>query len=65
MLYAANNDGGYICIINVPTAMLDLPIVNPNSETNRAFGPFTERIPEVGTKVAVILEPLPAPKKGK
>ena len=64
--YGANGDGGFICIYNSPVAMLDLPVTNPNKDPQgegREFQPFTERIPPIGTKVSVILEPDPEAKK--
>lgn len=58
-IYAANAEGGYVYIINMPTAMLDLPIQNrPGAPENRSYEPFTEHIPEVGTPVMVIFEPV-------
>ncbi len=56
-IYAANTDGAYICVINVPTAMLDLPVHTPSAPENRAFEPFTEHIPPEGTPVILILAP--------
>jgi hypothetical protein len=54
--YAANS-GDLICVCNMPDAMLDLPVKNPNTEPeSRIYEAFTERIPPVGTKVEVILE---------
>jgi hypothetical protein len=46
----------------VPTAMLDLPVASSNNPDFRIYQPHTERIPELGTRVAVILEPLPEKK---
>lgn len=57
-IYLANSDGGYICVTNVPTAMLDLPINSPKGLEERAYEPHTERIPELQTKVEIILEPV-------
>ncbi len=62
-IYAANTDGAYICITDVPTAMLALPISSSNNPENREFQPHTERIPALDTKVTVILEPQPEDKK--
>lgn len=60
-VYMANSEGGYICITNVPTALLDLPVSSPKSLEDRAYEPHTERIPELETKVELVLEPvLPA-----
>jgi hypothetical protein len=61
--YLASLDGAMICVTNVPSAMLDLPIVSPKTPENREFAPFTERIPPLEAKVIVILEPLTEAKK--
>jgi hypothetical protein len=54
--YAANS-GDLICVCNMPDAMLDLPVKNPNTEPeSRVYEAFTERIPAVGTKVELIFE---------
>jgi hypothetical protein len=57
--YAADLEGAYIAVANVPTAMLDLPVRSPKGLEERAYGPHTKRIPAEGTKVLVILEPVP------
>ena len=64
-VYMAQDSGDVICVSNFETAMLDVPILSSKDDADRAFEAFTARIPEVGTKVSVILEPLPAPKKSK
>jgi len=62
-IYAANSGGDVICVSNFPDAMLDLPINSPKEwEAGRLFEAFTERIPPLGTKVTVILEPVPDKK---
>jgi hypothetical protein len=61
--YAATNEGGYIAVTNLPTAMLDLPIRSAKNPDERSFTFYTERIPPVGTKVSVLLEPAPGAKK--
>jgi hypothetical protein len=61
-LYAAAEDGAMICVTNVPTAMLDLPIISSKHLEDRSFAPFTERIPPLGTPVFVVLEPFPKAK---
>ncbi len=60
-LYAANG-GDVICVSNFPDAMLDLPVNSPQEDAERIFEAFTERIPDLGTAVTVILEPNPAKK---
>ena len=59
-IYAATADGSYICIYNMPYALLDLPVNNPNKDPEiRELQPKTERIPPLETKVTLILEPQP------
>jgi hypothetical protein len=61
--YAADGEGSYISILNGPAAILDLPINNPNRDpSEREYQPFTERIPEVGTPVEILLQPEPEGK---
>jgi hypothetical protein len=61
--YAAAAEGSAICVTDVPTAMLALPISSTNDpDLGRAYQPNTDRIPDVGTKVEVILEPVPEKK---
>jgi len=55
--YVANEDGAYICVNNVPTAMLDLPITSENNPEARIFQFNTPKIPPIGTKVTVVLDP--------
>src|SRR5262249_30719113 len=57
-IYAASSEGGYVYVINWPTSMLDLPVRTPSAPEQRSFEPFTEHIPEVGTPVIVIFEPV-------
>jgi len=56
-LYLAN-DGDIICVSNFETAMLDLPINSPKDNADLVFVANTERIPPLGTKVVVFLEPV-------
>jgi hypothetical protein len=63
--YYLANDGDLICVSNFETAMLDVPIASSKDDADREYIAFTERIPPVGTKVAVILEPLLEEKKDR
>jgi len=56
--YYLANGGDMICVSNFPDAMLDLPIDSSKNDTELNFEAWTERIPEKGTKVTVILEPV-------
>ncbi len=60
--YAAT-DGTVICVVNFESAMLDLPIDSSSDTEALSFQAFTERIPEMGTPVRVILEPVLMRKK--
>lgn len=64
-IYLANEDGDLICVSNFEDAMLDLPISSPKDWSERFFEAIPDRIPDVDTKVTVILEPVPDPKKKK
>jgi hypothetical protein len=61
-LYLANQ-GDVICVCNMDTAMLDLPVRSPKKFDERVFDAHTERIPALNTPVDVILEPV-LEKKG-
>lgn len=60
--YAANLDGGYICITNLVSALLDLPINSPKPIDDRICDFNTPKIPAVDTSVVLILEPIPVKK---
>ena len=51
-------DGDVICVANFPSAMLDIAIQSSSSNSELVFEAFTERIPPVGTRVTVTLEPV-------
>jgi hypothetical protein len=49
--------GDFICVSNFPSAMMDLPVESSQANEELLFEAWTERIPEVGTKVRVVLTP--------
>ncbi|MHB1426460.1 MAG: YdjY domain-containing protein [Gemmataceae bacterium] len=57
------NDGEVICVSNFETALLDLPIESPKDNADLIFVANSERIPPLGTKVVVVLEPVLEEKK--
>ncbi|TWT86129.1 YdjY domain-containing protein [Neorhodopirellula pilleata] len=57
--YSANA-GDMICVSNFSTAMMDVPFASSADAGNTLFEPFTERIPEQGTPVRLVLVPLPS-----
>jgi hypothetical protein len=61
--YYIANYGDVICVCNMDSALLDLPIESPKKFDIRAYEAATTAIPEVGTKVEVIFEVVP--EKGK
>jgi hypothetical protein len=60
-IYLANQ-GDYICVCNMESAMLDLPVRSPKSLDMRVYDAFTERIPPKDTKVEIIFEVVPEKK---
>lgn len=52
------NDGDVICVANFESAMLDLPILSSKDDDARGYEAWTDRIPPLGTKVRLILEPV-------
>jgi hypothetical protein len=49
-------DGGdLVTVANFPTAILDLPIVSSNSDADRGFSAWTDRIPQRGTPVTIYM----------
>lgn len=49
--------GELICLSNFSTATMDLPIESSDSNDALLFEPFTERVPNRGTKIRLILKP--------
>lgn len=60
-VYLANY-GDVICVCNMESAMLDLPVKSPKRLEDRMFEAHTERIPPLETKVTLILEVVPEKK---
>jgi hypothetical protein len=57
------NDGNLVCVSNFDDALLDLPIKSSKDAADLLWEANTEKIPPVGTKVTVTMEPLPDKKK--
>ena len=51
------DSGEFICLLNLPSAMLDLPIESKSSLESRLFEAFRERLPPAGTPVTLLLKP--------
>ncbi len=55
--YLADITGELICVSNFPSATLDVPIKSSDSNAALMFEAFTEKIPELGTPVTMVLTP--------
>lgn len=53
--YMASLTGDFICVSNFTTATLDLPVKSGDSNDSLLFDAFTEKIPERGTKIRLLL----------
>ncbi len=49
--------GELICVSNFATATLDLPVPSPQLNSELWFSAFTERIPDLGTEVYLVMRP--------
>jgi hypothetical protein len=55
--YAADS-GELICVLNLQSAMLDLPVRSDSAMESRVFEAFTERLPPQNTPTTVIFKPV-------
>jgi hypothetical protein len=55
--YYMAEQGDFICISNFGTAMIDIPVESSQSNEERKFLAFTEKIPPLGAPVRLILKP--------
>ena len=63
--YYQAEEGDLICVANFGGAMLDLSIASSDSDGDRSFEAYTDRIPPKDTEVLVELIPVPEkPKEG-
>jgi hypothetical protein len=60
--YVANH-GDVVCLCNMDSAMLDIPVASPKAFSDRIHEAHEAKIPENGTAVEVIFEVVPAKKK--
>ena len=54
-IYMANATGELFGLSNFPASMLDVPIRSSDSNDELLFAPYTNRIPELGTTVTLVL----------
>lgn len=52
------NEGDIITLVNMDTALLDVPFKSSKSDDDRVFEAWEERIPPTGTKVYLVLTPV-------
>jgi hypothetical protein len=57
--YYQGDVGDMICVSNFTTAMMDIPVASSTDTDQLEYSPYTERIPNRGTPVRLILEPIP------
>ncbi len=55
------DSGDMICVSNFSTAMMDVPIASSAQANELMYIPYTNRIPERGTPVRLVLVPIPIP----
>jgi hypothetical protein len=63
--YYLANEGDLLCLCNLESAMMDLPVQSPKALAERFYEANTDQIPERDTKVTVILEPVVEKKEKK
>ncbi len=56
-------DGGeFVCVLNNPIAMLDLPVISAGAIEDRSFEANPDKLPPPGTPVTIVLTPKVQPK---
>jgi hypothetical protein len=56
--YLANGSGDFISVSNFNDSLMDLPIPSTKDNADLQFECWKDRIPALGTKVIMILEPV-------
>jgi len=56
--YYQADSGELICVLSLPTAMLDLPILSYGAIESRMFEAFEEHLAPPGTPITILLKPL-------
>jgi hypothetical protein len=63
-IYLAN-DGDLLCLCNMESALMDIPVASPKALADRVYEANTDRVPPKDTVVTVILEPVTEKKADK
>ena len=63
--YYQADSGELICVLSLPTAMLDLPISGYGAIKARSFEAFEEHLPPQGTPVTLVLKPILSAKSAR
>jgi hypothetical protein len=63
--YYLANDGDLLCLCNMESALMDIPVASPKALAERIYEANTDRIPPKDTKVLVLLEPVVEKKPEK
>jgi hypothetical protein len=63
--YYQADSGELICVLSLPTAMLDLPIRSYGALEARSFEAFKEHLPPPGTPTTILLMPILSVQPGK
>lgn len=56
--YYTADSGELICVLSLPNAMLDLPILSYGALEARQFEAFEEHLPPPGTPITILLKPI-------
>lgn len=59
------DSGELICVLNLPGAMLDIPMRSDGALDARLFEPFIEHLPPQETPVTIVLKPILSPTSSK
>lgn len=57
--FAANIEGTVVPVVDFPSSLLCLPTPHTDADADLWLKAYTERIPEIGTKVTLIIRPAP------
>ncbi len=56
--YAADGEGGLISVCNIPSAVIDLPVLSSRAMDGRIFGLETKKFPKDATSMRMVIRPI-------